>query len=110
MAKRRLKSIDFGAAVYKVSYVERLLGDDANEKLRGQISHTECLVKLEESLDPQDQFITTIHECLHYYISQYGHSDAINPARLEGVINTLAVGMTALLRRNPTIITMLQEL
>ena len=107
---RKLKTIDFGAAVYKVEYVERLLGDDDSEKLRGQISHTDCLVKLEESLDPQDQFITTLHECLHYYISQYGHSDSINPNRLEGVINTLAVGMTALLRKNPALITMLQEL
>ena len=107
---RKLKTLDFGAAVYKVEYVERLLGDDDSEKLRGQISHTDCLVKLEESLDPQDQFITTLHECFHYYLSQYGHSDAINPSRLEGVINTLAVGMTALLRKNPALITMLQEL
>jgi hypothetical protein len=107
---RKLKTIDFGAAVYKVDYVERLLSGEENEKLRGQINHPACLIQLEESLDPQDQFITTLHECFHYYLSQYGHSDAINPARLEGVINTLAVGMTAVLRKNPVLITMLQEL
>ena len=105
---RKIEKIDFGAAVYSVEIVPRLVDDE--HKLRGQINHNACLIEVEESLDPQDQFITLLHECIHYYLSQFGHNDAINPARAEGVVNTIATGMTLVLRKNPILITMLEEL
>lgn len=108
MGTRRIESIDFGAAIYQVEYIERLI--EGSEKLRGQIRHDRCVVELEESLDPQDQFVTIMHECFHYFLSQYGQGDAIAPNRAEGLINTMAAGMTLVLRKNPQLIRMIQEL
>ena len=104
------KKIDLGSIVYEVEQVDRLLDADGGTKLSGQISANQALIRVEAGNDHQMQALTIIHEVFHHILRSSGQEDAIHPEREENVIEALGTGWLAVLRQNPGIMKMVEDL
>ena len=104
------KSIDLGSLIYKVEQVDKLLDADGGTKLSGQISANKATIRVETGNDPQMQAITILHEVFHHIIRSSGQDGAVHPDREEEIIEALASGWLAALRRNPSLIKMVEDL
>ena len=106
----RLRSLNFGPAIYRINYVDKLLTEDDTRRLAGNINHAHCTLNIDPDADPQSMIETILHEGIHYYLVQFGQEDAINPARAEDVVETIANGIMTILRLNPDFVKAVQEL
>ena len=105
----KLTSLNFGSAIYKIEYEERLRSTD-DQRLSGSISHSQCVITLDPSADAQSIADTIIHESIHFFLAHYGQEGAVNPARLEELVQSVANGVLTVMRLNPQLVKMLQEL
>ena len=78
--------------------------------MAGNINHAHCTLNIDPDADPQSMVETILHEGIHYYLVQFGQEDAINPARAEDVVETIANGIMTILRLNPDFVKAIREL
>jgi len=104
------KKIDLGAIIFDVEVIPKLVDDDDKKRLIGQIKHSLSRIQLDADAEVQAMATTMMHEIMHYFIVEFGQDKAIDPLRMEGLVNALSAGMTILIRRNPDLITFMQEL
>lgn len=105
----RPKAIDFGAAKYKVRYTDKLMSEDNSQKLNGAISYQEGVIELDPAVSDQSMIGTIWHEAVHFFIKQYGQESAVNPARLEDLVETLSTGIQTVIRMNPKLIRFMED-
>jgi len=106
----RLKSLNLGSSVYQIEYVDHLLDIGGTNRLAGAIDHGKCRIKVDLEADKQVVMETIVHEAFHYFLVQYGQEDAINPARIEGVVEALSNGFLMMMRLNPLFVKAIQAL
>lgn len=76
------------------------LRDEDGAKLDGSLLHGSCEILLEKSLHPQIKQMTLWHEIIHAILVQAGRRE---DGQNEGLIDSLAYGIAAVLRRNKEI-------
>lgn len=102
--------MNLGSAKYQIKYTDRLLDAGGVNRLSGAIDHSQCVIHVDPGADPQVVLETMIHEAFHYFLVQYGQEDAIVPARIEGVVETLSNGFLMMMRLNPDLVKLIEEL
>ena len=102
--------MNLGSATYQIEYVASLLDTSGTNRLAGAINHAQCVIKVDPEADPQAVMETIVHEAFHFFLVQYGQEDAVNPARIEGVVETMANGFLMMMRLNPLFVKAIQEL
>lgn len=100
----RPKAIDYGSALYKIVYTDKLMTDDGMHKLNGQINYQKCQIQLDPGVSDQSMIETILHESVHFFIKQYGHESSINSQRLEELVEAISGGLQLLLRLNPNLV------
>jgi hypothetical protein len=108
--KTLLKSLNLGSSQYRIEYVDKLLDVGGVNRLAGAIDHNQCVIRIDPGADPQIVLETILHEAFHFFLVQYGQEDAINPPRIEGVVETMANGFLIMMRLNPDLLTAIEEL
>jgi hypothetical protein len=104
------KRIDLGSIVYDVELVEKLLDSDGGTKLSGQISANRAIIRVEANNHAQMQILTIIHEMVHHILRTCGQEHAVDPERIEDVIEALSGGILSSLRNNPDLMKAVEEL
>jgi len=104
------EKIDLGSIVYLVELVDKLLDSDGGTKLSGQISANRAVIRVEAGNHPQMQVLTIIHEMVHHILRTCGQEHAIDPERIEDVIEALAGGLLHALRNNADLLKAVEEL
>ena len=99
--------MNLGSATYQIEYVDKLLDIGGVNRLAGAIDHNQCSIKVDPGADAQIVLETILHEAIHFFLVQYGQEDAINPPRIEGVVETMANGFLMMMRLNPKLFTSL---
>ena len=107
---QHLAQMNFGSAIYRIEYEDRLLNNDDTRRLSGAINHAQCVIKLDPNADPQSVADTIVHESIHFFLAHCGQEGAINPDRLEDVVQTISNGMMTIMRLNPGFVKLIEEL
>jgi len=107
MPKMPITQIDFGGEKYTVKSVDNLSVDGTT--LSGHIKHGQHTIELDIQECIGQQTCTLMHECIHYMLMAHGYADRIVPDCKEGLIDTIAIGMITLIKRNPNLIGLIQE-
>ena len=102
--------MNFGSAIFRIEYEDRLSNDSDTRRLSGSINHAQCVIKLDPNADPQSVADTIVHEAIHFFLIHCGQEGAINPDRLEDVVQTISNGMMTIMRLNPGFVKLVQEL
>ena len=102
MPKIPIKQIDFGGEKFTVEAVDNL-------KLSGEIKYSQYTIELDTTECIERQTLTLIHECVHYYLIAHGYQKHIPKELCEGMIDTIALGVITLIKRNPKLVRLIQE-
>lgn len=107
-----VKEINFGSQIFSVVVTDKLMDNDEATRLGGLIRYNSSEIMLDAAKDKQSQIDTLFHECIHYFLMSNGYTDdnAINPERLEGLIEMLSNQFLQLLRLNPDLVELVKEL
>lgn len=107
MPKIPIKQIDFGGEKYAVESVDNL--KDNTRTLSGSIEHGQFRIELDKTECIERQTGTLMHECVHYYLRTHGYRSKIQDDCVEGLIDTIALGVITLIKHNPKLIELIQE-
>ncbi|MFA6213484.1 MAG: hypothetical protein WC714_28870 [Candidatus Obscuribacterales bacterium] len=89
--------IKLGGIYYTVCKVLDL--HDGEQKLDGQLKHSEASIYLDSVLCPQAEIQTTLHEIVHVITAQNGRQDMG-----EDAVDAMAFGLMGFLRDNPRLV------
>lgn len=105
----RPKAINFGPATYNIRYTYKLMSEDNSQKLNGAINYQAGVIELDPAVSDQSMIGTIWHEAMHFLIKQYGQESAINPARIEDLVETLSTGIQTVIRLNPKLVRFMED-
>ncbi len=90
--------VKIGPVFYELKTVHGLMDDAKTQALGGQISYENCLIELDEDLEPQSKRIILWHEIVHGLLHGSGHSKLDDK---EELVTALAYGIVSVLKDNP---------
>ena len=109
MNQVRPKAINFGPSTYKIKYVRKLMSEDNSLKLNGTIKYQDGVIELDPEVSDQSMIGTIWHEAVHYFIKQYGQESAVNPERMEELVETVSTGILTVIRLNPKLVRFMED-
>jgi hypothetical protein len=105
----RVKKVDFLIRTYAVNFVERLLSDDEERRLYGNIDYTNGVINLDPNHVLDDMKLTFLHEVCHAILNIFLIEKSLSDEDNEKVVDAMSSGFMLFIKQNPDTIKFLME-
>jgi len=96
LSDERPSTLVVGAIRYRIAYVYDL-HDSNGGRVEAALHANEALIEVEARLDPQERYVSLLHEALHIILRQAGYA---NDAVDDDILDALCYGIATIYRYN----------